>query len=206
MRKPSAGSWLALSTLLLTLLFAATPVRAEEDGTTAFHKDLIANLEYTGNHLVELAEATPETMFSWRPNMDVRTVSEVYMHVVGTNMLLPPALGAAPPEGVEIPENAFALMKEWEATVTAKADVIAKLKESFAYAKSALMSIQDLDGQVSLFGPPQSKRAYFLIIQGHAHEHLGQSIAYARSFGIAPPWSRPLPTGDEAQSGDDEGE
>src|SRR6266545_4864561 len=28
-----------------------------------------------------------------------------------------------------------------------------------------------------------------LHIAGHAHEHLGQSIAYARMNGIVPPWS-----------------
>ena len=28
-----------------------------------------------------------------------------------------------------------------------------------------------------------------MIIATHAHEHLGQSIAYARSNGVVPPWS-----------------
>lgn len=193
MKKLTAASCCALFALAL----AAAPAVAHEEESTAFHDDLIANLEATTKKLIDLAEATPENMFSWRPNKDVRSVSEVYVHVVGTNFLLPPALGAAPPEGVEIPENPFALMKEWEETVTKKADVIAKLKASLEYAKTALASIKDLDAEVSLFGPPQAKRAYFLILQGHAHEHLGQSIAYARSFGVAPPWSRPLPTGDE---------
>ncbi|MCB1034990.1 MAG: DinB family protein [Acidobacteria bacterium] len=186
---------MALSCLAVLVFLSAAPAGAEEE-MSAFHRDLIANLEATGQKLISLAEATPENMFSWRPTKDVRSVSEVYMHVVGANMLIPPALGATPPEGVEIPENAFALMKEWETTVTAKADVVAKLKESLEYAKAALASIQDLDAEVTLFGPPQTKRAYFFILQGHAHEHLGQSIAYARSFGVAPPWSRPMPAGD----------
>ncbi len=29
-----------------------------------------------------------------------------------------------------------------------------------------------------------------MIIGNHLHEHLGQSIAYARANGIAPPWSK----------------
>jgi len=28
-----------------------------------------------------------------------------------------------------------------------------------------------------------------MIVQTHLHEHLGQSIAYARSIGVTPPWS-----------------
>ena len=60
-------------------------------------------------------------------------------------------------------------------------------------------TIADLDEKVELFGPPSSKRSYMFILQGHAHEHLGQAIAYARSVGVAPPWSLPAPeAADEA--------
>jgi hypothetical protein len=34
-------------------------------------------------------------------------------------------------------------------------------------------------------------------IVSHGHEHLGQSIAYARTNGIAPPWSEGPPPGTE---------
>jgi DinB superfamily len=189
-------SFVLVTALSLTLCSGFAPALAEDEAASSFHGDVLANLEATGQKLIDLAEATPANMFGWRPNKDVRTVSEVYMHVVGTNLLLPPALGAAPPEGVEMGPNVFGLMKEWEETVTSKEAVIAKLKESLAYAAKAVAAVEDLDTQVQLFGPPQSKRAYILILLSHAHEHLGQSIAYARSFGVAPPWSRPLPSGD----------
>jgi hypothetical protein len=32
-------------------------------------------------------------------------------------------------------------------------------------------------------------RGGYLLLLSHAHEHLGQSIAYARSNGIVPPWT-----------------
>jgi hypothetical protein len=35
------------------------------------------------------------------------------------------------------------------------------------------------------------KRGVFMLLAAHLHEHLGQSIAYARINGIAPPWSAP---------------
>ncbi len=191
---------IALSCLgALTLAALALPVHAEGE-MSGFHKDLVGNMSFTARQLLSLAEATPANMFSWRPTKDVRTVSEVYMHIVGTNMLFPMALGAAPPEGLEIPKTpgeSFGLMKEWEETVTTKEAVIAKLKESFEYAAKAFPQIQDLDTEVGLFGPPQTKRAFLLIIQGHAHEHLGQSIAYARSMGVVPPWSQQQSSGDD---------
>ena len=65
-----------------------------------------------------------------------------------------------------------------------------KLKESFEYAAAAVPTITDLDTIVETFGFPGTKRAYLLILLTHAHEHLGQSIAYARSVGVVPPWSQ----------------
>ena len=34
-----------------------------------------------------------------------------------------------------------------------------------------------------------SERSAFTLLLSHAHEHLGQSIAYARMNGVTPPWS-----------------
>jgi len=171
--------------------------------TSAEVSAILQNLAETGEKLLALAEATPEEKFSWAPTDEVRTISEVYMHAVGVNMLLPPALGAAMPEGVEMTAPPFEMMAQWEEAVTAKADVIAKLGASMEYVGKALASITDLETEVTLFGPPAPKRAYFLILLTHAHEHLGQSIAYARSVGVVPPWSQPAPAeGDDAMADD----
>jgi hypothetical protein len=34
-----------------------------------------------------------------------------------------------------------------------------------------------------------SKRGAMLLLTSHSHEHLGQSIAYARANNITPPWT-----------------
>ncbi len=47
----------------------------------------------------------------------------------------------------------------------------------------------DLDKPVDLFGNKTTVRGGYLLLLSHAHEHLGQSIAYARSNGIVPPWT-----------------
>lgn len=190
---------LSLATCLA--LLATTPVPAFGEtpggGDDALIREVVANLERTGEQLVALAGATPADRFGWAPTDEVRTVSEVYMHIVGTNVMLPNALGLALPEGVEIgAAGPFALMHEWEQTITDKDAVIARLRESYAYLADALPRIGPLDEEVSLFGPPASKRSYLLLLLAHSHEHLGQSIAYARSIGVVPPWSQP-PSGDE---------
>ena len=155
--------------------------------------DISADFERTSKKLVALAEAIPADKYGWAPSDEVRSISEVFMHVVGANYLIPPAIGAAPAEGLQMdPGGPFATMQKWEAEVTEKGAVIEKLKGSIAYAKGAIegMVDADMDEMLELFGPPMSRRGYVLVILTHAHEHLGQSIAYARSIGVTPPWSQ----------------
>lgn len=167
---------------------------------------ILQNLKDTATKLRALAAATPADKFSWAPTDEVRTISEVYIHAAGVNLLLPSALGAAPPEGLEMTAPPFEMMAQWEKTVTAKDDVIAKLGASLDYVVDALASVTDLETEVTIFGPPAPKRAYFLIILTHAHEHLGQSIAYARSVGVVPPWSQPAPEAEEDAMAEGAGE
>ena len=175
---------------LICCALAAGSVQATK---AEFTSDLVANLARVGKQLVSLAEATPAEKFSWRPNDDVRKMSEIYMHVVGPNLLMPSMLGAAPPKGLTIPEKPFELFRKWETEVTSKDAVIARLKESFDYAAGAIVTIpaSEHDTEVDVFGFPASKRAYLLILMSHAHEHLGQAVAYARTVGVVPPWSAP---------------
>ncbi len=188
MRRPMLP--LALTAMVLALAAAAVPAH-DENANAGFFEDYTADFERVGNRLVQLAEAVPAEQYSWRPNDQVRSISEVYMHVVGLNNFLPGNLGAAPPAGATASENPMAAMQDLEKTVTAKDEVVARLKESFAYAVQAVPAIQDLDAEASTFGFAASKRAYLFILLTHAHEHLGQSIAYARSIGVVPPWSQP---------------
>lgn len=186
MRRP-----LSILAMMIALLASFAPAQAEE-ADSGFIKDFLVDFERVGGRLAELAEAVPADKFSWAPNDEVRTVSQVYVHVMFTNTFLPMAIGAAPPEGFEMKEgtNPMDLMKEWEEKITDKDQVIAKLNESFEYAAKAVPTITDLDTMVDAFGFPGTKRAYLLILLTHAHEHLGQSIAYARSLGVVPPWSQ----------------
>lgn len=187
----SLPAWILV---LVALLAAPQPVAADGSGAAAsFTGPLANNLEDAGRKLVALAEAIPADRFSWRPTPDVRSVSEVLMHVVGGNLTLLSDLGGKAPEGVEIGSTVWELArqrKQWEEDIVDKETVVAMLSESFAYAVEVIPSIADLDEEVATWGFPASKSSYLLILQGHAHEHLGQTIAYTRNLGITPPWSR----------------
>lgn len=191
----STKSILVGLTLCLTLAVVAPLAAEHHEAEASFYTDFVADFERAGGRLVQLAEAMPEDKFSWAPSDDVRTVSEVFMHVVGVNLLMPSGLGANAPTDMEMPENPMAMLQDLEANVTTKDEVVKKLKASFEYAGKAVPEIQDLETEVDLFGFPGTKRAYLFILLTHAHEHLGQAIAYARSNGVVPPWS-------QQQSGD----
>ena len=43
---------------------------------------------------------------------------------------------------------------------------------------------------VKLFGRDMTKQSALMLVLEDQHEHLGQSIAYARTNGVVPPWSK----------------
>ncbi|WP_284350144.1 DinB family protein [Roseisolibacter agri] len=165
---------------------AAKPVSHGGDPSTAtgLRKELIAQLADAESKLVQLAEAMPQDKYAWRPGPGVRSVSEVFMHMVGANYLIPPFAGVPRAQGLTLTQDS-------ERTVTDKAAVVDHLKKSFAYAKQAMMDVPDadMDAAVQLFGQPSTKRGVLVLMATHAHEHLGQAIAYARANGVRPPWS-----------------
>jgi uncharacterized damage-inducible protein DinB len=65
------------------------------------------------------------------------------------------------------------------------------LKDSYAHAAKAVAEVPDseLETQVEFFGMKMSKRATLMLLASHSHEHLGQSIAYARANNVVPPWT-----------------
>ncbi len=133
--------------------------------------------------LVALAEATPADKFGWRPAEGVRSVGEVYAHVSGANYFLPTFWGSKIPDGVD--------PRGFEKEGGDKAKTIDTLKKSFDSLKQQVQTLSpaDLDKKIKMFGHDATVRDAVLVLATHGHEHLGQAIAYARTNGIAPPWS-----------------
>ena len=52
------------------------------------------------------------------------------------------------------------------------------------------LSDSDLKANVKMFGRETTKQGAALMLLFDQHEHLGQSIAYARSNSVVPPWSK----------------
>jgi uncharacterized damage-inducible protein DinB len=164
---------------------ALSSMAAADDATmpAGFKGDMMVWLKDAEDKLTQLADATPESKYAWRPNKGVRSQGEVFLHVAAANYGIPAAMGVAPPEGWKF--------DGYEQSMTKKADIQKALKESFTHMENALTNATDadMDKEISLFGMKMSERRAFVLLLSHAHEHLGQSIAYARSNNIVPPWT-----------------
>jgi uncharacterized damage-inducible protein DinB len=161
----------------------ANPYKDGTPGVTGYRSEVMAEVMIQEDKFTRLAEAIPADKFSWRPNPDVRSFAEVFLHVSAANYNLYKLVGTPPPANLDI--------KTLEKSTTDKAKVVATLKDSFAHAKAAIKAMPDADLDKSLdwFGGKNTQRGILLFIVRHAAEHLGQSIAYARFAGIVPPWS-----------------
>jgi hypothetical protein len=117
--------------------------------------------------------------YDWKPGQGVRSAGDVFNLIVGENKMLAALLtgGTPPPRGTPITDPAA--MQE-------------ALTSSSAAVKAALAGLSDADlgTKVKIFGMDSTKQGAAMMLLSDQHEHLGQSIAYARSNSVVPPWSK----------------
>jgi uncharacterized damage-inducible protein DinB len=118
--------------------------------------------------------------YDWRPGQGVRSVGDVFNLIVTENGLLAAVLSGTPNAGAGA------------APITDPEKLQEALKTSYASLQKAItgLSDNDLRTTVKLFGRDWTKQDALMHVLADQHEHLGQSIAYARSNGVVPPWSK----------------
>lgn len=159
------------------------PYKDPTPGVSGYRAEVLAEVRVQEDKFARLAEATPADKYTWRPAADVRSIAEVFLHVAAANYNLPKLIGTPPPANVDI--------AKLEKSTTDKTRVIGILKDSFIHEREAIVKMPDVDLEKSLdwFGGKNTERGVLLFMTRHTAEHLGQSIAYARSVGVVPPWT-----------------
>ena len=154
--------------------------------------DLLTDVSQLETKMMALARAIPADRYDWRPAAGVRSVSEVVRHVAADNYLLPAMLGHAAEPSTGIRGDDFKTAQAFEQRTLSRDDAIAQMERSFAHLKRALggTTAERMSEKVTLFGHPSTVQSTWILTATHLHEHLGQLIAYARSNGVVPPWSR----------------
>jgi uncharacterized damage-inducible protein DinB len=118
--------------------------------------------------------------YDWKPGQGVRSVADVFNLIVKENGMLAGVLSGTPTSGPK------------PAPITDPEKMQEALKASYFNLQKAItgLSDNDLQAPVKLFGKDMTKQGALMLLLNDQHEHLGQSIAYARSNGVVPPWSK----------------
>jgi uncharacterized damage-inducible protein DinB len=164
-----------------------------------FQGEFLWELDIAARQSVAMAETIAPDKYSWRPDANARSVSEVFVHVATGNFLLLDAIGTSAPadlylqvpaEGLERFTGLMRRNDELGATVRDKDAVVALLKRSLNAVRDSFHGTSDdgLDRKVFFFGEETTVRRVYLRLLSHTHEHMGQMIAYLRLTGIAIPW------------------
>jgi len=156
----------------------ADPAAAPPPGA-ALRTAFLQELADVQTKIKALAEAIPEEKYAWRPAAGVRSIGEVFGHIAGGNYYLTKVAGVEPPAGNPDFEK------------LGKKELLVWLDKSYEHVRASLNAAtpEQLETPVEFFGQKTTARGIYLKTYGHLAEHLGQAIAYARSVGIAPPWS-----------------
>lgn len=172
---------------------------------SGYRRDVLTEIQYAEAQLLALAEAVPAEDYGWAPAEDARTFAAVLVHVAAGNLMLLDRAGAHQPEvadfyaGIEGDNEARlgAMIRRnlsHEKAVTGKTAVVDLLARSFAAVKDcwANASEEELWVTVKFSGQLETHRRLYLRIMAHAHEHMGQAIAYVRAMDYRVPWPDPL--------------
>ena len=122
--------------------------------------------------------------YDWRPMEGVRSVSDVFNLMLRENGMLTRVLTGEPmPAGAKPGVMPVA--------ITDPAKMQDALRSSYAALEKTIGGMTDSQMQetVKMFGREMTKQNALLMLLSDQHEHLGQSIAYARTNHVVPPWS-----------------
>jgi len=134
--------------------------------------------------LLRSAEKMPEEGYGFRPTEAVRTYGQIVGHLADAQYTFcSAALGEKNP----------ALELRVEKNKTAKADLIAALRDAFAYCDRAYDSMTDAQAAqvVKLMGMDTPKLIALMGNNLHSAEHYGNLVTYMRMKNIVPPTSEP---------------
>lgn len=183
----AAFAFALVASLGATGTFAQAAASAVPEDKTAPSYDMKAqallDLDNVNKKFISLAEALPQDKFNWRPAPDARSFAEVFLHVAGERYTILELGGATPPVGFD--------RKTFEKSTTDKAKIIEELKKSWDFTQATIGAMTNADFAKLLpkLGPQANAGDVVYILVADAHEHMGQSVAYARENGIVPPWT-----------------
>src|SRR5262249_37602454 len=143
------------------------------------------------HQLIQVAEEMPEENYSFKPSLEVRTFGEQLRHIGAVQWVVGAGIqGYEPPVDVGDGDSG-------PISMTAKAEILHYVRDSFDYIRRALNTINmhnALDLILHPYDPENTKIERLALVVGyacHGWDHYGQMIVYQPLNGIVPRRSRP---------------
>ena len=172
----------ALYLIGIAVALGAAPAVAQS-AATDYRDEFMHHFRQSTRKIMSLAEAMPEDLYTWSPGPGVMPVGQVYMHIARYNYFYPEtALGIPAPSDIDVPNLE---------SITDKAKVTKLLRQSVEHVRQHVsrMTTEDLTRTTTLYRRQIAGWAVLFQLLAHMNEHVGQSVSYARTNGIVPPWS-----------------
>lgn len=164
------------SQILFATAFAATSLVSAQNPLSTELKQT-----YTGvkNNLIKMAEKMPEENYSFKATPDVRTFGQLMAHIADSQARTCSAVNGGQPKAVNAGSK------------TAKADLVAAMKESFAICDTAFDGLTDATATQMIKTPrgERSKLGMLIGLVSHSNEEYGYAAVYMRLKGVTPPSS-----------------
>jgi len=166
-----------LRSIIASVILVATVASAQENPFSNWNKMAYGRVKTI---LLGSAEKMPEDNYAFKPADSVRSYGQILGHLADAQYLFCSiALGEKNPA------------PKIEESKKSKADLVAALKEGFAYCDKAYDSMTDSSGAqiVKLFGTDTPKLDVLTVNNMHNMEHYGNLVTYMRMKNIVPPTS-----------------
>lgn len=166
---------------LLVLILAASPVLAAAQAPSPVAAAFRDDESSKAKNLVAAAEEMPAENFGFKATPASMSFAQVVLHLAQGNDYLCGTIG-----GVKAPSRPAV------SDTAAKAVLVARLKDTFAFCETALAALDDskLGESLSVFGRTMSRAAIMTITTGDWADHYSQASVYLRLNGHLPPTAK----------------
>jgi uncharacterized damage-inducible protein DinB len=125
------------------------------------------------NDVLKSADKIPDNLWSFQPTPDVRTVGQLFAHIAdGQYEFCSAAEGKQIDKGIE-------------KTAKTKAEIVAAVKDAFAYCDASFAKMTDASAveTVTFFGQKLARIGIMDFNTAHTMEHYGNLVTYMRLKG-----------------------
>lgn len=168
---------------LIIIIFCSLSLCSQEleEPNTEFSKMYLPVWQEAKMHCLQVANAMPENLYTYRPTAESKSFAEQMVHIGYTIELLTKRYV----EGLEVKPNSP------DASKMTKQDIITLLEKGFDYTTNVIVTIKQekLDETCVMYhsGNTVSRAFALFYVQDHMANHRAKSNLYLRMNNIKPP-------------------